>query len=90
MAGNYTAKTAKTTRGHPQYQCVCSMFYCLRWLVDDQIQASFIPLIDGAGDVHSLRRKELFWQYKLGVFSPKGLNERVADIELDLFACGSA
>ena len=34
--------------------------------------------------------KELFGQYKLGVFSPAGLNERVADIELDLFACGSA
>ena len=49
-----------------------------------------ISIIDGAGDVYSLRRKELFWQYKLGVFSPKGLNERVADIELDLFACGSA
>ena len=49
-----------------------------------------ISIIDGAGDVYSLRRKELFWQYKLGVFSPKGLNERVADIELNLFACGSA
>ena len=49
-----------------------------------------ISIIDGAGDVYSLRRKELFWQYRLGVFSPKGLNERVANIELDLFACGSA
>ena len=49
-----------------------------------------ISIIDGAGNVYALRRKELFWQYKLGVFSPKGLNERVADIELDLFACGSA
>ena len=49
-----------------------------------------ISIIDSAGDVYTLRRKELFWQYKLGVFSPKGLNERVADIELDLFACGSA
>ena len=49
-----------------------------------------ISIIDGAGDVNSLRRKELFWQYKLGVFTPKGLNERVADIELDLFACGNA
>ena len=48
-----------------------------------------ISIIDGAGDVYSLRRKELFWQYKLGLFSPKGLNERVADVELDLFACGS-
>ena len=31
-----------------------------------------------------------FWQYKLGLFSPKGLNERVADVELDLFAFGGA
>ena len=49
-----------------------------------------ISIIDGAGDVYSLRRKELFWQYKLGLFSPKGLNERLADVELDLFACGGA
>ena len=27
-----------------------------------------ISIIDGAGDVYSLRRRELFWQYKLGVF----------------------
>ena len=49
-----------------------------------------ISIIDGAGDVYSLRRKELFRQYTLGLFSPKGLNERVADVELDLFACGGA
>ena len=49
-----------------------------------------IKIIDGAGDVNSLRRKELFWQYKLGLFSPNGLIERVADVELDLFACGGA
>ena len=49
-----------------------------------------IRIIDGADNVYSLRRKELFWQYKLGTFSPAGLNERAADIELDMFACGSA
>ena len=43
-----------------------------------------IKIIDGASDVYSLRRKELFWQYKLGTFAPKGLNERAADIELDM------
>ena len=49
-----------------------------------------IKIIDGASDVYSLRRKELFWQYKLGTFAPKGLNERAADIELDRFACRTA
>ena len=49
-----------------------------------------IRLIDGAQDVYSLRRKELFWQYKLGLFTPNGLNERAADVELDIFACGTA
>ena len=49
-----------------------------------------IKIIDGASDVYSLRRKELFWQYKLGTFAPNGLNERAADIELDMFACGTA
>ena len=41
-------------------------------------------------DVFSVRRKELFWQYKLGTFIPNGLNERAADVELDMFACGIA
>ena len=49
-----------------------------------------IKIIDGASDVYSLRRKELFWQYKLGTFAPNTLNERAADIELDMFACGTA
>ena len=49
-----------------------------------------IKIIDGASDVYSLRRKELFWQYKLGTFAPNGLNERAPDIELDMFACGTA
>ena len=40
--------------------------------------------------MYSLRRKELFWQYKLGLFTPNGLNERAADVELDIFACGTA
>ena len=31
-----------------------------------------------------------FWQYKLGLFTPNGLNERAADVELDIFACGTA
>ena len=46
-----------------------------------------IKIIDGADDVFSLRRKELFWQYRLQTSSPKGLNERAADVELDIFAC---
>ena len=41
----------------------------------------------GAYNVFSVRRKELFWQYKLGTFIPNGLNERAADAELDMFAC---
>ena len=49
-----------------------------------------IKVIDGAEDVYSLRRKELYWQYRLETFSPKGLNERAADVELDMFACGTA
>ena len=38
-----------------------------------------IKIIDGADDVFSLRRRELFWQYRLETFAPKGLNERAAD-----------
>ena len=60
---------------------------------DEQHGGNFsvsIRIIDGADNVYSLRRKELFWQYKLGTFSLAGLNERAADIELDMFACGSA
>ena len=49
-----------------------------------------IKIIDGAENVFSLRRKELFWQYRLGTFLPRGLNERAADVELDMFACGMA
>ena len=49
-----------------------------------------IKIIDGAENVFSLRRKELFWQYRLGTFLPRGLNERAADVELDMFACGIA
>ena len=49
-----------------------------------------VKMIDGADNVFSLRRKELFWQYRLGTFLPKGLNERAADVELDMFACGMA
>ena len=47
-----------------------------------------IKIIDGSDDVFSLRRKELFWQYGFQTFSPKGLNERAEDVELDVFACG--
>ena len=49
-----------------------------------------VKIIDGAHDVFSVRRKELFWQYKLGTFIPNGLNERAANVELDMFACGIA
>ena len=49
-----------------------------------------VKMIDWADNVFSLRRKELFWQYRLGTFLPKGLNERAADVELDMFACGMA
>ena len=49
-----------------------------------------IKIIDGADDGFSLRRRELFWQYRLETFAPKGLNERAADLELDVFACGTA
>ena len=46
-----------------------------------------IKIIEGASDVYSLRRKELFWQYKLGTFALNALNERAADIELDMLEC---
>ena len=49
-----------------------------------------VKIIDGTHDVFSVRRKELFWQYKLRTFIPNGLNERAADVELDMFACGIA
>ena len=49
-----------------------------------------MKVIDGASDVYTLRRRELFWQYKLGTFASNGLNKRAADIELDMFACGTA
>ena len=38
-------------------------------------------LIDCAEDSLSLRRKESFWQYKLGTFAPEGLNTR--DVTID-------
>ena len=38
--------------------------------------------------MYSLRRKERSWQYKLGLCTPNDLNERAADVELDIFACG--
>ena len=47
-------------------------------------------MIDGADNVFSLRRKELFSQCRLGAFLPKGLNERAAGVELDMFVCGVA
>ena len=56
-------------------------------------QATFsvsIEIIDGALDTYSLRRKELFWRYKCRTFAPNGLNERAADIELDMLAYGTA
>ena len=37
--------------------------------------------------MHSLRRKEFFWQYNLGLFAPNGPNDRAADVELDMFVC---
>ena len=49
-----------------------------------------IKIIDGADNVFSLRRKELFWQYRLGTLLPRGLNEPAADVELHMFASGMA
>ena len=48
-----------------------------------------VSFIDGASNVYNLRRRELFWQYKLRTFMPRGLNDRAADVELDMFACGT-
>ena len=47
-----------------------------------------IKIIDKVEDALSIRRNELFWQYKLGNFAPTGLNERAADFELVIFAFG--
>ena len=33
-------------------------------------------IIDGAGSLKEIRKKESFWQYKLKTFLPEGLNER--------------
>ena len=50
---------------------------------DEQHGSNFsitISIIDKAEQVFSLRRKELFWQYKLGTFAPAGLNERASGV----------
>ena len=36
----------------------------------------FITLIDGADTLKELRRKELYWMYKLKTYAPNGLNKR--------------
>ena len=82
------ANTTKTLsiKGNRFHKQVFSIIF-----FEDRHNGSFrvgIKIIDGADDVFSLRRKELFWQYRLQTFSPKGLNERAADVELDVFACG--
>ena len=43
---------------------------------------SFV-LIDQAFNEKQLRQKECFWQYKLDVFEPKGLNDRDVQLILD-------
>ena len=61
-----------------------------RLFFDEQHGGNFsitIKIINKAEDVFSLRRKELFWQYKLGTFAPAGLNKRAVDVELDMFEC---
>ena len=40
-----------------------------------------IILIDKGRNKQETRKKELFWQYKLDIFVPHGLNERVVDLE---------
>ena len=47
--------------------------------LDDEWQLWGFPQL--VGGFPQLRRKELFWQYRLQTFLPKGLNERAADVE---------
>ena len=49
-----------------------------------------VKMIDGADNVFSYNVRNYFGKYRLGTFLPKGLNERAADVELDMFACGMA
>ena len=41
-----------------------------------------ISLIDKSCNKQETRRKEFFWQYKLGTLVPHSLNEGVVDLEL--------
>ena len=41
-----------------------------------------VRLIDSAFCEKSLRKKELFWQFKLNTFHPHGLNEIEANIDI--------
>ena len=40
------------------------------------IQDSVIILIDSANTLKEVRKKELYWMYKLKTFAPYSLNER--------------
>ena len=40
------------------------------------IEDSVIILIEGADTLQELRRKELYWKYKLKAYAPYGLSER--------------
>ena len=40
------------------------------------IEVRVITLIDSADTLKELRRKELYWIYKLKTYAPYGLNER--------------
>ena len=42
-----------------------------------------VALIDRADNRKELRRRESFWQYKLNIFFPHGLNERNVPGEYD-------
>ena len=39
-------------------------------------------LIDQTEDINILRKREMFWQYKLDTFEPNGLNEREVPISI--------
>ena len=40
------------------------------------IEDRVITLIDSADSLKELRKKELYWMYKLNAYAPHGLNER--------------
>ena len=66
--GTVPKQALKQKRFHEQY---CSYRH-------NGIQGWVITLIDSADTLKELRRKELYWMYKLKTYAPYSFNERDA------------